>query len=75
MADALGMKIHRVLNIDDKVEQYLFFTSLNLTTDCQKNFANQLIQLFAEMAESDNATDEMEEINGEYALWVTFELK
>ena len=73
IAQYLGKKITGVRNIDDHVERYLFYLDILPSLRCKIEQANEWISLI-EMIFS-NPDAQQQERTGQYALWVTFEVK
>ncbi len=74
IAQHVGKKISGVRNIDDKVEKYIFY--LDLLPDARYDI-EQLKELisFLEILSAYDLGNQLPERNGQYALWVTFEVK
>ena len=74
MAQWLGKKIIGIRNIDDDVEQYLFYLDLIPDLRCNPDELEKLISLFEILSRFD-FSDQQSERSGQYAIWVTFEVK
>lgn len=73
MAQYLGKKITRVRNIDDNVKQYLFYLDFLPSLMCNIDLFDEILS-FLELIYG-NTEEPQAERSGQYALWVTFELK
>ncbi|MGE5355161.1 MAG: SIMPL domain-containing protein [Deltaproteobacteria bacterium] len=73
IAKTLGAKSKRLLNIDDQVDDYHFYSDRLLITKCEKQVVEWIYELFKS---EDNAVfkSSNNKSSGEYAIWVTFEL-
>lgn len=74
MAQSLGKEITGIRNIDDHVDQYLFYLDLIPNIRCNPDELEKLISLFEILSRFD-FSDQQSERSGQYALWVTFEVK
>ncbi len=78
IANRMGKKI-KVVNIDDEVKRYLFYTqSFNIfpKNECQEKVLELLLEFFySDKTKINGYRYSSQSTSSTYALWVTFELK